>query len=525
MPNDRVRVTIHTTEGTKTVEAERGTLLLETLHGAGAVVATPCGGRGTCGKCAVVVEDVGRVLSCRFAVEQDMEVHVPSSRRAEILRTAGALKPVANECGVMVDENGAVVSTIPGAERVIAPSASSQAIYGIAIDIGTTTVVVYLEDLVRYESVDVESFVNPQTKHGHDVVSRIHHTMEHENGLDTLQGAIRDAIHETVHWLCARNGIVPDSVYKATVVGNTTMLHLFMGEDPSPIAAAPYTPRFVEQKVLDGEQAQIGIHRQGGVLVLPSVSAYVGADITAGIAATDMLDRDDHTLFVDIGTNGEMALGNRHSLHCCSTAAGPAFEGATIRCGIGGVEGAISSYDGGEYCTIGALPPVGICGSGILDIAAALRANGTVDAGGFMEEHHTIVPVHETGHGEAILFTPEDVREVQLATAAIYAGIRILAKESGVGLEGVSQVYLAGGFGNYLRVASAIAIGLLPASLENRIVPVGNSAGSGSRLALRSVPFTAEVNRVASRARYIELSMRMDFNEEYVLSMSLESRG
>ncbi len=525
MSNETVRVTVRTADGVRVVETRQGTLLLDALRDNGVHIVSPCGGRGTCGKCAVVVEGQGRVLSCGFVLERDITLELPSAQRAEILRDAGALKAVLNDSGIVVRPDSSVASVISGAERVIAESPAASGIYGVAIDIGTTTVVVYLEDLERYETIDVESFVNPQTTYGHDVVSRIHHCMEREDGLERLQRTVREAIRTAIGALCRRNGIDPLSLYKATVVGNPTMLHLFMGVDPSPIAAAPYTPRFVEQKRIKGRESAMGIHPDAVVVVLPSVSGYVGADITAGIAATDMLERDDYTLFVDIGTNGEMALGKRGELQCCSTAAGPAFEGATISCGIGGVDGAISYFEAGRYRTIGQRPPIGICGSGILDITAELRSNGIVDVGGFMENHYTVVPAHSAANGQAILFAPEDIREVQLAAAAIYAGIKILAKEADVALDQVSRMYLAGGFGNYLRVASAVAIGLLPSSLTSRIVPIGNSAGSGSRLALRSQAFTAEINRVASCARYIELSMRMDFNEEYVLAMNLEARG
>ena len=369
-----VRVTV--TEGgrSRVIEAAEGQRLYDVLRAHDVYLTAPCGGRGTCGKCAVLVN--GRPeQSCRYLVHSDIAVTMPERRRAEILHQAGELRRVANDCGLAPDRSGkGLVSTIEGAQRAI--PADPSRMYGIAVDIGTTTVVVYLEDLRTHATRDVESFLNPQARHGHDVISRIHFAMEQADGLGRLRDEIRFGISAASRALCERNGLDPSCICKAVIAGNNTMLHLFAGVDPSPIAAAPYTPRFTARQVLRGDEAGLAMNPAGVVVLLPSVSAYVGADITAGIASTDLRERDDHSLFVDIGTNGEMALGNRTQLCCCSTAAGPAFEGATIRCGTGGVAGAIAHYAEGALETIDDLPPIGICGSGVLDIAAELRRAG-----------------------------------------------------------------------------------------------------------------------------------------------------
>ncbi len=520
-----VRVKLVAAGAVHEITAREGQMLLDVLRVHGARISSPCGGRGTCGKCGVDIEGEGRVLSCRYRVRHDITVRLPVTGNAAILHDADGIEGVDCDSGIARDDGGTVESTVAGAERTVARGCDFPNLYGIAVDIGTTTVVVYLEDLLACETHDVVSFVNPQAAYGHDVVSRIHHTMEHEDGLAALRDAIVRSINEAIERLCSRNGVSRAAVCKAVVVGNTTMLHLFMGVDPSPIAVAPYTPRFVDRKTVTGEQSGLAVNPGAVVVVLPSVSGYVGADITAGIAATTLQDADDYSLFVDIGTNGEMALGNEKELYCCSTAAGPALEGATIACGTGGIDGAIARYAQGRYETIGGAAPAGICGSGILDIAADLRSAGRIEVGGLMESELVVVPAGQSGTGADIVFTPADVREVQLATAAIYAGLSILMKESGVSVDRISRLYLAGGFGNYLRVESAVAVGLLPVSLRDRIVPVGNSAGSGARLALRSREFDTRVERTAREARYIELSMRMDFNEEYVMAMNLEPRG
>jgi len=501
--DEHIRIRLLRQDGEQTLTARRGQLLHDVLTVNEVKHPAPCGGRGTCGKCGVLVDGV-RMLSCRYRLERDITVEIPEHRKATVLTSGATLKDVPLDPGVAVR--------------------SGMGLFGVAIDIGTTTVVVYLEDLARGRTVDVESFVNPQGSHGHDVVSRIHHTMEHADGLARLQRLIREGIGEAVRELCERSGVEPAAIVKVVIAANNTMLHLFAGVDPAPIAQAPYTPQFTELKQMSGVESGRPVNPEACVILLPSVSAYVGADITAGIASTDLRERDDYSLFLDSGTNGEMAIGNREHLYCCSTAAGPAFEGATIHHGTGGIEGAVSRYENGVFETIGGLPPVGICGSGVLYIAAELLKTGKADIGGFMEQDFVVVPAAQSATGADIVFTPADIREVQLATAAIYAGIRILVQQSGVTLEQVGRLYLAVGCGNYLRVESAIAVGLLPESRKDRIVPIGNSAGSGARLALRSQGFMREVGRVASQATYIELSMRQDFNDEYVMAMMLGPR-
>jgi uncharacterized 2Fe-2S/4Fe-4S cluster protein (DUF4445 family) len=233
-----------------------------------------------------------------------------------------------------------------------------------------------------------------------------------------------------------------------------------------------------------------------------------------------MARSDRFSLYVDIGTNGEMAIGNARKMWCCATAAGPAFEGAGISCGTGGVEGAVSRFGDGWYATIGKAPPVGICGSGILEIVALLVEKGVIDEGGYMAESFVVERKEKAGVDHDIVVTPGDVRKVQLAKAAVRAGIEIMLKETGVSAGSIHRVYLAGAFGNSMDIDSAAAIGMLPEQLAGRAVQAGNAAGAGARLALRSLPFERELDALRGRMSYVELSMRKDFNDAYVNALA-----
>ena len=222
---------------------------------------------------------------------------------------------------------------------------------------------------------------------------------------------------------------------------------------------------------------------------------------------------------MDIGTNGEIVLGNRDIIYCCATAAGPAFEGAKITCGVGGVDGGISVYNNGYYKTIGDKTAVGICGSGLIDLIAFLLESNRIDYSGYMTEEYLVEKKEHTAVNHDIVVTQKDIREVQLAKAAIYAGIMTLIRIAGISIDQIENVYLAGGFGNYIRTASAIRIGLLPEAFNDKIIPIGNSAGTGALQALRSLEFEREIDRVLKITKYIELSMRADFNEEYLSAM------
>jgi uncharacterized 2Fe-2S/4Fe-4S cluster protein (DUF4445 family) len=520
--NALVKVTIRG-RSTTTVLARRGDVLLDVLRKAGAVVFAPCGGKGICKKCRVEIAEEGAPFACKHLLRRDVEVVLPTHGRARIVESARGKPRAVEPCTgidatctrgrITVSYKGRRICTFQGKPR------DAQDRFGLAIDIGTTTVVVYLEDLASGSTVGTKSFVNPQTAYGYDVIARIQYTVEHRRGLRVLRGSLLSGINEAVRHLRKETGVGHGAIYTAAIAGNPTMLHIFLGKDPFPISHAPYTPVFTIAHDTTGKACGLRMNPRGVVRVLPSVSGYIGADVTAGIASTPMTDSKKFSLYLDIGTNGEMAVGNREVLYCCSTAAGPAFEGAALECGIGGIEGAICSFADGRYATIGNCPPAGICGSGIVDCVAWLLAKGIIDRSGYMETNYVLEKSERTAAGRDIVITPSDVRKIQLAKAATRAGIRILLKGAGIKIDAIGTLYLAGAFGTFMNVKSAASIGMIPLELQNRVVSIGNAAGTGARLALRSVVFEDSVRKIAAMARYLELSGREDFSEEYISSM------
>ena len=375
-----------------------------------------------------------------------------------------------------------------------------QTLLGFAIDIGTTTLAVYLYDLVSGRQIAEGAAVNVQRSFGADVISRIQYSMEHTDGLHSLAESVRRQLHTLCVELLTQQGYRLTDIYASCIVANTSMLHFLMELPASSIAVAPFLP--VLQRSVCLSSAELDLPFAGYVFIPPSLSAYIGADISAGILACGMHEREELSLLVDIGTNGEMALGNRDGFVTCSTAAGPAFEGANISQGMSAVRGAICNVDLGTTArvrTIGDAPALGICGSGVLDAFAQLYQHGIVDETGRMLEKEEIEDevlaqdlVFLEGKGLAFRLTPgdgvhppvyfsqRDVREVQLAKAAIRAGIETLLRGKAVHYDEIDRIYLAGGFGNYLSQEAAICSGLLPAELAGRIVSVGNAAGKGS---------------------------------------------
>ena len=362
--------------------------------------------------------------------------------------------------------------------------------YGIAIDIGTTTIIVYLLDMNSGDIVDTISGLNDQKVFGADVISRIEFSMQGTDKLGLLQDKITAQIGDLSISLAEKNGISKSNIYSIILVGNTTMLHLFYGIDPAGIALAPFIPGFLGSMNLSSSTLK-DFPLNCIIYSLPSISGYVGADIVSGILATKMHEREELSLLIDIGTNGEIVFGNKEKLYCCSTAAGPAFEGAQISCGIGGITGAVDSAvlerDHINYSTIGDKKAVGICGSGIIDLVSVLLRSGLVNNTGRISDEDEVedaaaillkklkidknglafivVKASETGTGEDIIFTQKDIREVQLAKAAISAGIFTLIKKAERDLAEIDHVFIAGGFGSYISKKSAADIGLIPVGL------------------------------------------------------------
>ncbi len=489
-------VRVHYDRKVVSLKASAGTNLLSLFQTNGITLAAPCAGNGTCKKCTIhshtqthnhtpTLKNLS--LACQTNIESDLDITLPTAPSALI-------------------QSESYYPDLP-----IVFDTHSKSAFGIAVDIGTTTVVVYLENLKTHVNQGVASFINPQQSFGADVISRISYATE-ANQLTDLQQSLVAQINQAVEALCKTHGVPISQLNRMNLTGNTTMLHLLKGVDPSPLAQYPFIPVFLDTQKLSAGELGFHLLPDAQLMLLQGLSAFVGADILAGLAATEIPDEDPYSLFLDIGTNGEMALGNRHHIHTCATAAGPAFEGARISCGLGGVAGAIHSFDSNGYQTIDQQAPAGVCGSGLIDVVAFLLKSKQLDPSGYTEK-----PLAFT---ESLSLTPQDIREVQLAKAAIAAGIQTLIKRAAINENEIAKVYLAGGFGHAINPQSAADIGLLPSALVSKVIRAGNTAGLGARLSLHASAFIDRLQMVKEKSAYFELSSDMDFNEAFVMNMN-----
>jgi len=395
-------------------------------------------------------------------------------------------------------------------------------IFGIGVDIGTTTIALSLVNLETGEVVKNMTLLNSQRQFGADVISRIQKGVEGFTA--DLQACLRSDLVRAVQELCQRQET--EAVVQLVIAGNTTMLHMLLGLRADSLAVYPFNPLTKEQLVLSTKDLFGLFPVECEVTLLPSLGAYVGADIIAGMAACGMDRAAQLSLLVDVGTNGEMAIGNKERILCTSTAAGPAFEGANISCGVGSVPGAIAKFDmqGGQAMiqTIADAPPIGICGTGVVDIVAIGLREGLIDRTGRLQANGTdgdSMLVARQLSGEAILFTQKDIREFQLAKAAIRTGLEILLREYGCGWPDVGQVFLAGGFGAKIDVTSAVAVGLLPGEVGQRIQAVGNSSLGGTVAYLLHRERRRAVDSLLKVSASIDLSRHPDFNELFMMQL------
>jgi len=419
--------------------------------------------------------------------------------------------------------------------------------FGMAFDIGTTTVAGYLLDLKSGKELSVVAKTNPQIIYGDDIIARIGFAQENKDGVKKLQSAIMNVLNEIITETTEKAQINKENIYKVTISGNTCMHHMLLGLPTSYIASSPYIPVIKEGinlKVKDllGIKLSPNTH----LYFIPNISAFVGADISAGILASDMWKNEKTSLFVDLGTNGEIVLGHKNKLWACSTAAGPAFEGARISSGMRAADGAIDrvKIDGKQltYHVIKDGKIRGICGSGLIDLIAEMLNSGLIDKTGRLisrelcrsriseelanrimkdEKNHQFLIVNgkETQSGHPLFITQRDIREIQLAKAAIFAGIKILLKEAGLLPEEIGEILLAGAFGNFINKESARRLGLIPPVALNKIESVGNAAGRGTEMVLLSDEMKRKCRKISQEVAYIELSSRKDFQKEFMDAM------
>ena len=597
--------------GGNRVRVPAGVTLFDAASWHGIAIDSTCGGHGTCKKCRVRVLDGavpasaldiraftpeelrgGWRLACRAQAVADVRVDVPplvtrpkaatvGVGRQVILRPAVQKRYVEMTEPSLTDQTADIERLLHGLDdlelRVDLPVLRSigQALrtadykvtavivddvlidvqagdtcgrrYGIAFDLGTTTVVATLLDLSTGTPVAVDSMLSKQQPFGADVITRISSIMMDGAALDRLARLAHETLNELAQSVCEQGGVDPHDVYEVALAGNATMTHIALGIDPEPLGVAPFimSARFFPE-VLAADLG-VGVHPRARAVVFPSLGAYVGGDITAGLLASGM-DRDSRTrLFVDVGTNCEIVLGNREWLIATAAPAGPAFEGASIRCGMRAAAGAIEvvsmSADDLQLKVIGDSEPAGLCGSGLVDAVAELVRLRLLDRSGRLvpdEEAAALAPglaprlcrlgeervfvLHWLGPAgdvaRSIYLSQRDVRELQFAKAAIATGWRILLAEAGVAPGDLQQVLLAGSFGSYLSPANAIRLGLVPRLPVLRVVSAGNVAGEGAKMALMSVRERAGAQALLGEVRYVELSDRHDFNDQFIAQLS-----
>ena len=431
-------------------------------------------------------------------------------------------------------EAGFKVTAVLAGERLVAVEAGDTTgdCYGVAFDVGTTTLVGTLMNLRTGMAASVRSTLNGQAPFGADVISRISHGMNGPDAIRELQEAVVTTMNAVLDELYRETGVAPEQTYEAVVVGNVTMLHLLLGVDPSPLSMSPFTPAFMDELAVEAREVGLRIHPHGYLQTLPALGAYVGADIVAGVLATGVVREDRLRVFVDVGTNGEIVLGGSERALATAAPAGPAFEGSQIKCGMRATAGAIEGVqlgDGVELQVIGGdVPAEGICGSGLVDAVAQLLLAGLLDHSGRLRTPGD-VPNHPLRDrlieidgvrafllADGVYLTQRDIRELQFAKGSIATGIKVLMDILGVRAEDLDEVLLGGSFGSYLNPESARVIGLVPPVDVARIIAVGNSAGEGAKIALLSYRERQVAFELPSRIEYVELSGRSDFNDSFI---------
>ena len=574
------------------------------LLDAGIYIEASCGGKGTCGKCKVKVlegkalateagkrlskeeTEAGWRLACLITIEEHLTILLPQKAEEDDRKTSlsgkkhydvntsfkkvnltidkpsiGDQRSDLNRVLVALGESDLDVSlqVIEKAPDIIRQSKynvtvtiddkkivdieqgdTSKEIYGVAFDIGTTTVVGSLINLITGQVVAANAEANGQRSFGADVIARITYVSENEKGLETLRGKVIETLNKIINNLVVNAKVNKEHIYSVATVGNTVMQHLLVGSNPANIAISPYIPVFQNALKLRACLLGIDVNKEAFLYTAPNVAGYVGADTVGVVLATFLEKREDILLAVDIGTNGEIVLGNRERMLACSAAAGPAFEGAQIKQGMRAANGAIEKVEITDDVYIGVIgdaKPIGICGSGLVDAVAELVHIGIINKGGRMLSSEEVpdLPaalkdrIVEGQHGfdfvlykaenpaDNVNLTQKDIRELQLAKGAIYAAIKILIKELGIEFKDISRVLLAGAFGNYIQVKSAKTIGLLPYELE--VEQVGNAAGVGSRMLLASDKEKERAGYIAGKIKYLELSSRPDFQDEFMAAM------
>ncbi len=563
-----------------------------------------CGGLGICGKCRIKVVrgslsnpteseikilskeniDRGYRLACQARVLGDVEVRIITKRRllAAILgyepsielnpavriipvkrkivtltsKHASSLESIEaalkfklkidldilNKLGEELPENVyLVIYNINGAYEIIDILKDKIKPYGLALDIGTTKIAIYIVDLETGRILTADSFENPQVVFGDDIISRITHANMY--GVDRLHNALINELNRRIQSICRIRGINVKHIIDIVVVGNSVMHHLFLGLNPRKMGVAPYELIVREPLLINASKLKLKVNPRAKIYLPPLVRGFIGSDSLMGILLLGLAEKDGTFMFMDVGTNTEVYLIRNGVIYATSTASGPAFEGGHIKFGVKALDGAIDHITinpktlTAKFETIGNIPPIGICGSGLIDIVAEMLKAKIIDYTGkfIIKSHRRIKYIdgegyayivaysNETSIGEDIVVTQRDIREVQKAKAAIQAAFKILSRKLGITRNDIDKIYIAGSFGFYMNPKNAIILGLLPEVDERRIEIVGNTAGSGARVLLKNIEWREKARKLVDRINYVELASEEDFNKVYINALYFPS--
>lgn len=604
MQKDDIAVTFDPSGSTVYVLPD--TTILEAAAEAGIIIRNPCGGNGTCGKCLVRVvsgecsstkntgssiseETVpeGHIHACRTRIHTDARIYIPESSRLGTHRilsetssgTCSCRPPVkkirfklfpptrqdavsdykrfrdqAGDVSLTIDQlrslpdfirrNNWSGIAVTGYGRLISleKNDASDQLYGVAFDLGTTTIAGTLLNLRECRKISSSAAVNRQIGFGDDVIARISSVMHKHSNLEEMRLSVIESCNSIIMHLAQEAGIEYDEIYDMTIAGNAPMQQIFCGIDPSPLGSVPFAQAFDRPLQIRAREMGIRIHPEAFVFVFPQIGGFIGGDTVAGLVGVEFLRKNQTSLFIDIGTNGEIVLNHRGQMVAASTAAGPALEGARIVQGMRGSSGAIEkvALENGKLIinVIENTKPVGICGSGLIDALSVLLTEGIVGSNGkiqsFEESSDTIsedlrrrvisidgkrgfmlASAEESGSDGPVCLWQKDISELQLAIAAIRAGTEILMKKAGISCDDLDELLLAGGFGNFIRRNHAVRCGLLPDIPHDKIKFVGNATLQGTEMALLSVEYQEEAVQIQGRVKHIDISLSKEFNDLY----------
>ncbi len=519
----------------KSIELKKGRTILSCLQELEVDIRALCGGRGTCRACVVKVNDVknltpptklerkwikrfGFRLACQTKISNedgDIIVEVPSYAKYKILEKGISkkipLRPFVKKKSTPSGEN------IFWKNREI--KAYKGEIYGLALDIGTTTLSMYWIDLETGDELFVSSMLNPQVRYGDNIIDRISYARIGKQR--QLEKAIREGVNKMIEAVPLNN----DNIFELVVVGNTVMRDIFIGHSVNKLGESPFEPISLKPKNKMAKKLELAINQKANVYAFPLIGHFVGADALGAILATEMHTKSEITMTIDIGTNTEIALGNKESIIVTSCASGPAFEGSGIKCGIGAIEGAIQKAKIKEdltvnYETINNARPIGICGSGLIDILSQMLERKIIDwTGKFSRGKKKFII---TKGEDQIFLDGNDIDNLKLAKSAISVGTKIVMKHYGIEIDELDRLYLAGAFGTYINPENALRIGLIPDMPSNKITRVGNAAIEGARQVLLSQEKRSEVEEIPKSTKHIRLELEKDFHDRFIEELCFE---